>query len=275
MRTLNTVIGLCFLGIAFDAFGHGLVQNPPSRTWYCGAETRPDHITNNTAKFPVCSTAFAVNQMAAYNYMAVVTHNWGRAKVTPLPKNVCGFDGESWQGAKTPWDAAMEWPTTRVDPGPLTLTWDVTTGPHFDDTHDFSYWITKSSFVFSPTRELTWDDFETQPFCVLEYDDKKPTANPNITTEKAKSLFHTKCTIPSRTGHHVIYGEWGRTEPTKERFHSCIDIAVGTAPTGISAKPMPAAKGPKVQGPTEKQADMLGRLRGKRAVPTPTQAVPR
>lgn len=275
MRLLNTVSGLCFLGSAMGAFGHGLIQSPPSRMYYCGYETRPDHVTNGTAKTPACSTAFAVNQLAAYNFMSVVTHSWGRAKVTPLPKNVCGFDGEYWKGAKTPWDAAMDWPTTRVNPGPLTITWDVSTGPHFDDTKEFTYWITKPDFVFSPTKELTWDDFETQPFCALDYDDKKPTANPNITTDKGKSLFFTKCNVPARNGHHVIYGEWGRTEPTIERFHGCIDIAVGTAPTAIAPGPKPAPKAPKVGAPSGTQADMLGRIRGQRSVPTPTQAVPR
>ena len=188
--------------------------------------------------------------------MAVVTHTWGREKVTPLPKNVCSFDGETWKGAKTPWDAPMAWPTTQVTPGPLAITWDITTGPHFDDTKEFRYWITKPGFVFSPTKELTWDDFESQAFCVLEYDDKKPTANPNITTDKAKSLFKTTCNMPQRDGHHVVYGEWGRTEPTIERFHGCFDAAYGA--TGI-AKPKPSARGLKLISPKGKQTDLLGR----------------
>jgi predicted carbohydrate-binding protein with CBM5 and CBM33 domain len=110
---------------------------------------------------------------------------------------------------------------------------------------------------------------------MLEYDDKKPTANPNITTDKGKSLFFTKCTIPPRDGHHVIYGEWGRFEPTIERFHGCIDIAIGNAPTAVGPKPRPASKAPRLQGAAGKQADMLGRIRDRRSVPTPTQAVPR
>lgn len=37
--------------------------------------------------------------------------------------------------------------------------------------------------------------------------------------------FHMNCTLPARSGHHVIYAEWGRNQSTNERFHSCIDVA--------------------------------------------------
>jgi chitin-binding protein len=227
---IHLIAVVCMTG-AFEIWGHGLMVTPPSRMWFCGAETKPDQIANGTAKYPECKDAFAVNNDAAYNYMAVVTHDLGRAVVDPLPAHVCGAAGEFWKGAKTPWDAAMQWPTTPASAGPLTITWDITLGPHFGDTQDFRYWITKANFVFSPTKELTWDDFETEAFCVLKYDDEKPAQNPAVTTDKAKSLFSTTCQLPSRQGHHVIYGEWGRTPPTFERFHGCIDLSFGG--TGI------------------------------------------
>jgi chitin-binding protein len=39
--------------------------------------------------------------------------------------------------------------------------------------------------------------------------------------------------VPARSGRHVIYAEWGRTPPTLERFHGCIDARV----LGQSAAP--------------------------------------
>jgi len=49
-------------------------------------------------------------------------------------------------------------------------------------------------------------------------------------------LFTTRCTVPSRTGRHVIYGEWGRTPPTFERFHGCVDVQFsGNPPPVITA----------------------------------------
>src|SRR5687768_5993618 len=126
-----------------DLFAHGLMSNPPSRSWVCGKETQMHEIAAKTAKTPACSAAFALGKETSYNYMAVLTHGLGRMKVTPLPQNVCGFDAEPWQGKKTPWDVALDWPTTPVTAGPLDITWDISWGNHFGDTDDFAYWITK------------------------------------------------------------------------------------------------------------------------------------
>jgi len=271
MRNKVGLLGMGFLGCAAAAWAHGVIVSPPSRNFICGMETFPAQVDFGGAKTPACSTAFDVNPMAAYNYMAVLTHSWGRAEVTPLPKNVCSFDSESWQGAKTPWDTSMAWPAAPASAGPLTITWDVSSGAHFSDTRDFRYWITKPDFVFSPTRELTWADFEDAAFCDLAYDDAKPTASPAISTEKAKGLFHTKCTVPPRSGHHVIYAEWGRIEPTKERFHGCIDLSFGTTAAAPQRKPAPANPGN--PGPSGKKADMLGRLRGQSGPLAPVPSV--
>lgn len=241
-----------------DLFAHGLIESPPSRSWICGKETQAHEIASKTAKNMVCSTAFNLGKETTYNYMAVLTHGLGRYKVTPLPTNVCSFGAEPWQGQKTPWDVAMDWPTTPVTAGPMDITWNISWGNHFGDTDDFAYWITKPGFVFSKDRELTWDDFETEPFCKLAYDDTKPTANPNVVAEHAKALFKTRCTLPARSGHHVIYGEWGRAPVTLERFHGCIDVAYGA--TVINR---PVEKTGRIQAAPRsgKRIDMLGRNR--------------
>lgn len=261
------LLGLVVLGCTAAVFSHGVIEFPPSRNWFCGVETKPDELSfgNNSAKYPACSTAFKVNQLAAYNFMAVVTHTLGRTTVKPLPNNVCGFDGESWKGAETPWDAPMEWMTNPMAAGPQTFTWNISWGPHFDDTDDLTFWITKSDFVFSPNKALTWDDFETTPFCTEKYDDKNPVANPDVTADKAKSLFHTKCIMPARKGHHVIYSEWGRIGPTFERFHGCVDAAFGGVGTSIGPRPGTGIQDPRMAPELKKKADMLGRIRKERA----------
>jgi len=264
MKFHHLGLGLVFSVGAIEVMAHGLIQTPPSRTWICGETTKPDEIDNGHPEYPECAQAFEINPIAAYNFMAVVTHGLGRSVITPLPENVCGFDGETWKGAETPWDVPMEWPTTPMTAGKQDFVWNITWGPHFDDTHEFRYWITKSTFQFSPTKALGWDDFETEAFCVLNYDDKNPTANPNVTADKAKSLFTTQCQVPQRDGHHVIYAEWGRTPPTYERFHSCVDVAFGTS----SAILKPAAKyRPYYRFPFSDKAtrDLLGRRPGSKA----------
>jgi predicted carbohydrate-binding protein with CBM5 and CBM33 domain len=235
------------------------MEDPPSRMSYCGQQTTPDQVDNKTALYPECADAFAINPIAAYNFMAVVTHTLGLAEISPKPKNVCGFDGESWSGAETPWDVPMRWPTTQANAGPLPITWNVTWGPHFDDTRDFSYWITKPDFVFSTEKALTWDDFESEPFCMEMYVDAKPNDNPKVVPNKQKSTFITTCTLPERKGHHVIYGEWGRIAPTFERFHGCIDLAFGM----VSIAPR-QSRDPKL--PQITPAEILG----KRPLASPT-----
>jgi PKD repeat protein len=161
--------------------------------------------------------------------MSVLTHDVGRQGVTPLPTNICGFDSETWDnynnGNTTPWDLALDWPTTDVSSGALDITWDIQWGPHFDDTEEFVYYITKPTFNFQIGTPLTWDDFEATPFCKQTYDDKNPSANPAVVPNKAAATFKTSCVLPERSGRHVVYGEWGRNFFTFERFHGCIDVS--------------------------------------------------
>lgn len=255
---LTFLAGLCAAG----AWAHGLIESPPSRNWICGQASRPDEIDNGIAPTPACSVAYAANPLAAYNYMAVLTHGPGRDSVSPPPAHVCGFAGETWRGAQTPWDVPMDWPTTPMAPGPQAFTWNITWGPHFDDTRDFKYWITKPGFVFSPTRALAWDDFETEPFCTARYDDRNPSATPETTVDKAKARITNRCTLPARTGHHVIYAEWGRSWPTLERFHGCVDGAFGTGARLKQRKPRERAAPIRAwAGPDGRPRDARGSVR--------------
>ncbi len=229
------IFGLFFLFVSVGSFAHGLIESPASRNWFCGAVTKPDEIGNGTAKYPACGTAFNVNPIAGYSFMSVLNHHLGASVVSPLPKNVCSADSETWKGAVTPWDVPMDWPTNPISAGKQNIVWNISWGPHFSDTLDFKYWITKSDFVFSADKALSWSDFESTPFCVLDYDHSKPNANPNVIPDEASARFTTSCTIPSRSGHHVIYGEWGRTPPTYERFHGCVDVSFGGTTNPVAA----------------------------------------
>jgi len=224
--------------LAQSATAHGLVQDPPARNWFCGALTKPDQVQNGVAQYPVCGNAFfapGVEATAGYSFMSVLTHTTGRAGVGPRT-NVCGFNSETWNGAATVWDQPIDWPTVPMTAGQRNFVWNISWGPHFSDSSDFRYWITKSSFVWQTGKPLSFSDFEDAPFCDLAYNDATPNANPNLIPDKANALFTTRCTVPSRSGRHVIYAEWGRTPPTFERFHGCIDAQFsGTPPPTVTA----------------------------------------
>lgn len=220
-------VGAALLAFSAMSFGHGFVESPGARNYFCGAVTKPDQVPNGTARYPVCGDAFAGDFNGGYSYMSVLNHHQGRKVLGPVAKNVCGFDSETWQGGKTPWDKSINWPVNNINGGSQVFTWDISNGPHFDDSSDFRYWITKPGFVYQVGRELTWADFEDQPFCDLPYNDDNPGAYPNVRADKGAARVHTTCTIPARTGRHVIYAEWGREPPTYERFHGCIDVQIG------------------------------------------------
>lgn len=223
----SVVLAICGLIQAADA--HGLIQSPPSRNWFCGAVTKPDEVANGVAQFPVCCGAFAADPIAGYNFMSVLTHTLGRSVVGPR-NNVCGFNSESFNGGTTVWDQPIDWPTTNMTAGAQTFTWNISWGPHFSDTQEFRYWITKPSFQFQVGRPLSFTDFEDTPFCVLPYDDANPNGNPAVIPDKANAQFQTRCTVPARSGRHVIYAEWGRNQFTFERFHSCVDVVFQNGP---------------------------------------------
>ncbi|UTF60131.1 lytic polysaccharide monooxygenase [Gilvimarinus sp. DA14] len=218
-KSLMLCSSLALLASA-NVYSHGLMSDPASRNWTCGAVTKPDQAQPGTA----CAEAFADDFNGGYQFMSVLTHDVGRAGVEPLPDNVCGFDSETWSGGATPWDKPIDWPTNPMSAGEQTITWNISWGPHYDDTEEFRYWITKPGFQYTVGEALTWDDFESEAFCVLEYDDSNPNASPLVVPDKGNSLFHTTCTVPERDGRHVIYGEWGRNYFTYERFHGCIDV---------------------------------------------------
>lgn len=231
-------------------FAHGVVESPASREQFCGVESKPDEIFRNKMTHeqcrPIVTLADGSMDNSVYNFMAVLTHTIGRSTkpIDQLPKYVCGFASEMWNGGKTPWDKANDWPTTLIASGPQKFTWNISWGNHFGDTEEFVYWITKPDFKFDATKELTWNDFEMIPFCHLKYNDQTPNANPNIIPDKGKNKFITTCDVPARKNRSVIYAEWGRTKSTLERFHSCIDVVFSTEsnPPVINAiiEPLPS-----------------------------------
>src|SRR5688500_12415788 len=111
------VLGL--MTLSSGAFAHGLIQDPPSRNWFCGAVTKPDHVANGTAQYPVCGQAFnapGVSSNDGYSFMSVLTHTTGRLGVGPRA-NVCGFNSETWNGRATVWDQPINWPTVAMTAG--------------------------------------------------------------------------------------------------------------------------------------------------------------
>lgn len=244
--TLACSVGM--LSTLYSSVGgaHGLVESPPSRQQFCGVLTKPHETANANALYPECAEAFEGFVSGGYSYMSVLTHARGRLRPLPelepgetapdneaggttpaLASNVCGYDAETFDNGATPWDTPMDWPTTAINSGRNLFLWNISWGPHFDDTQEFHYWITKEEFQFEVGKALSWDDFEEQPFCKLDFNRDDFNANPDIVADTDNAKFYTYCDVPERSGQHVIYAEWGRNYFTWERFHGCIDVTFG------------------------------------------------
>nr|HAT8714827.1 hypothetical protein [Legionella jordanis] len=264
MKVKKNSIKLWFLLMllpASVAFSHGVIESPPSREQFCGVESKPDEIFKDKMTHeecrPIMTKADGSMDNSVYNFMSVLTHTIGRSNkpIDQLPAYVCGFGSENWGGGKTPWDRANNWPTSLLSSGQQKFTWNISWGNHFGDTEEFVYWITKPDFQFDPNKELSWEDFESTPFCKLKYNDQNPTGNPDVVADKANNRFITTCTVPARNNRAIIYGEWGRNSYTYERFHSCIDVVFSNdnPVPSIKAviKPLPS----EVVGTTELELD--------------------
>lgn len=232
LQKLHFVSLSCFLFFFQSvAEGHGLIEKPASREYFCGKVTQPHHTEpGNKLPYEACRPILTTEEGryndAVYQFMSVLSHTRGYYQNTHLPQHVCGFDSEAFNGKATPWDAAINWPANSMASGPQEFVWDVSYGPHFSDTEHFRYWITKADYQFNEKVPLKWSDFETEPFCELAWDDEHPPQGKNtIWADKQNSKFHMICDVPARSGRHVIYAEWGRNQDTNERFHSCIDVA--------------------------------------------------
>lgn len=223
------LVGLMLLGILSvkNAYSHGLIESPASREYFCGKITRPEQTESGDLPYEQCRPILKKEgkyNNDIYQFMAVLSHSRGYYHSTNLPLNVCGFDSEAFGGRATPWDAAIDWPSNPIIAGPKEFVWDVSYGPHFSDTEHFRYWITHPDYRFEVGKPLQWSDLEQEPFCELPWDDQQPNKNDAIWADKPNNKFHMVCKVPSREGRHVIYAEWGRSAPTNERFHSCIDV---------------------------------------------------
>lgn len=73
-----SIAGILLSGsLTQQVLGHGLVEDPPSRNWICGAVTKPHEVENGVAQYPECGAAFDFQQ-GGYQFMSVLTHDVGR-----------------------------------------------------------------------------------------------------------------------------------------------------------------------------------------------------
>lgn len=193
MMKLNKVaLALSSLLVSGGALAHGYLTEPPSRDLLCQKGVNTD-----------CGNA-------AYEPQSVgeSTKGFPGAGTPPDGKLASGDNGNSeGLAAKLNEQTSDRWAKNKIQAGEHDFSWHFTA---MHATQNWKYFITKPDW--NPNKVLTRDSFELTPFCV--HDGKEIVPPSDIT--------HS-CTIPERSGYHVIYANW-EVSNTTNTFYKMIDV---------------------------------------------------
>lgn len=176
---------------------HGTVTSPPSRIWNCYQENpeSPDS--------PACIAAVA-------SHGTQPLYDWNEINQANADSDHMQFvmDGNLPSGGRPDKYGGMDqvrsdWVATPVVPGPFTVTW-TNTAPHA--TAYYEVYITKDGW--DPDQPLTWSDLELLV---------------RTAPSGAADSVDIPVTLPVRTGKHVIYSIWQRSD-SPEAFYATSDI---------------------------------------------------
>lgn len=198
LATPFVAAGLCLAG---NAFAHGTMTTPVSRVYAC-FQGNPENPTN-----PACAAAKAIGGSQAFydwNGINQANANGNHQAVVPDGK-LCSGNNPTFRGLDV---NRSDWQTTPIQPdahGKFTFVFKAT-APHA--TRDWRFFVTREGW--QPGSPLRWADL--QEFCTL-----------GNTPLSADGTYKLQCTLPQRSGQHVIYNTWQRSDST-EAFYTCMDV---------------------------------------------------
>ena len=182
--------GSALLFTGGSAQGHGYSQDPTSRQAHCAEGTVSD-----------CG--------AIEHEPQSVEGPKGFPEAGPEDGSICSGGNEGFAQLDDP--RGGEWPTTDVTAGEnFTFTWTLTAR---HSTTDFQYFITKDDW--DPSKPLTRDDLESEPFLTVPMDGEQPPAE-----------WSAEGQIPEgKSGKHLILGVWN-VDDTSNAFYACSDVDI-------------------------------------------------
>ncbi|MGW2470158.1 lytic polysaccharide monooxygenase auxiliary activity family 9 protein [Streptomyces bauhiniae] len=221
---------------AAPASAHGSMGDPVSRVAQCFAEG-PE-----SPKSAACRAAVAAGgTQALYDWNGIRIGDAGGRHQELIPDGkLCSAGNDEFKGLDL---ARADWPATGVHSGAYTFKYRVT-APH---KGTFEVYATKPGY--DPAKPLAWSD--------LDLADPVAKSTDPVATD---GFYTFSGTLPDRTGRHLLYAVWQRSD-SPEAFYSCSDVDFGgtaaVAPAGTakvtkSAKATPAPT-PTVSAPSERQ----------------------
>ncbi|MBN0047222.1 lytic polysaccharide monooxygenase [Streptomyces actuosus] len=212
---------------AAPAAAHGSMGDPVSRVAQCYAEG-PEN-----PKSAACGAAVAAGgTQALYDWNGIrIGDAAGRHQELIADGRLCSAGNDEFKGLDL---ARTDWPATRVSSGSHAFEYRVT-APH---KGTFKVYITKSGY--DPAKPLAWSD--------LDLDHPVATATDPV----ASGGFYTfSGTLPERSGPHVLYAIWQRSD-SPEAFYSCSDVTYGGGAVTGGGTP---ATAPAATAPSEEQIE--------------------
>ncbi|MFC4497015.1 lytic polysaccharide monooxygenase [Streptomyces ovatisporus] len=221
---------------AVPAEAHGSMTDPVSRVSTCFAEG-PENPRSAACKAAV----EASGTQAFYDWNEVnIPDAAGRHKEIIPDGKLCSAGRDKYKGLDLP---RKDWPASRMSAGEHAFSYQAT-APH---KGSFELYITRSGY--DPSKPLKWSDLESEPFA--------KTTDPQL----QGGAYKFKGTVPGRTGRHLIFGIWQRSD-SPEAFYTCSDVtfgggeggtgSAGGAPTTSSTKAPTVPDGKQVSDGFEK-----------------------
>jgi len=200
--------------VASQAFAHGYVSSPKSRSFFCTS-------AQGGASSPACVAASAGGNASQYEPQSIGIGGANDNHQALIPDGkLCSANMASNNGLNL---ARNDWKTTTVTAGPLAFVW-TNTAAH--KTSYFRYYITKEGF--NPgAAPLKWSDLE-------QIHQSAPADQEAVATHMVN--------LPPRTGRHIVYSIWQRDalRDAPEGFYQCIDVVYGN-PTNSSSSAAPSS----------------------------------
>ena len=196
---------------ARPAEAHGALMIPGSRTYLCwrdGLTPQGNIVPLN----PACQAAVAISgDNSLYNWFGVLNSNSDGRRRGYIPDGkICSGNNPAFSGYDL---ARTDWPVTHLTAG---ATIEFRYNKWAAHPGWFNLYITKDSW--DPTRPLTWDDLEEEPFFSIQ---DPPSVGP---AGQADSYYFWTARLPAnKSGRHIIFSHWVRSD-SPEDFFGCSDV---------------------------------------------------
>lgn len=202
---LCAALALAVLALpAVPAWAHGSFVKPQSRIYKCYLGNK-----ENPAD-PACRAAWAVaGPQLFYDWNGINQANANGNHPAVVPDGtLCSGNNPTFRGLDI---SRTDWQTTTVPSGQSYTFSFYATAPHA--TRNWTFYVTPAGWT--PGSPLRWG--EMQQFC-----------RTGAIPLSAGNNYHITCTLPVRSGRHVIYNTWQRSDST-EAFYTCMDVDFAAA----------------------------------------------